>query len=112
MVNLAQAGHVDIHKPASCHFHSIIIMEKYGDDLDVGLVRLMSTKYEGLGDLQSSVLIFVLVLHNCSAPFIDIRLVCVYLHQPLSQLYYHLRTCHKVVFLHRSPFQADHQALV
>jgi hypothetical protein len=50
----------------------VIVVDKNSDALDVRLVSLVTMEDEGLGDLQSSGLVFVLVFHHCGAPSVNV----------------------------------------
>jgi hypothetical protein len=50
-------------------------VDKYGNALDMDLVRLLPAEYEGFRYLQPSVLVLVLVFHYCGALLVNICLV-------------------------------------
>ncbi len=101
-----------VHEPASGGLNPIIIVHEYGYVLDVRLVCLVIAKDKQFGYLQPCCFVLVLVLHNSSAAFINARLVCIHLHEAFVQLYYHLRSSHRIRFPHDRPLQTVHQALV
>jgi hypothetical protein len=62
------------------NLHPVILEDKDGNVLDVGPEGLVPTQNEGLGHLESSSLVLVLMLNNNRGPLVHAGLVDIGLH--------------------------------